>query len=48
MEARGAGAIAVYAMFDDPPSYKELAARFTVPYGRRLAELRSLKGRKVK
>lgn len=32
-----------HALLSDPPSYAELAARFTVPYGRRLAELRALK-----
>jgi hypothetical protein len=31
---------------DDPPSYEELAARFTIPYGRRLAELRALQRRR--
>jgi hypothetical protein len=36
-----------FAVLDDEvPSYQELAARFTVPYGRRLAELRSLQRRK--
>jgi hypothetical protein len=31
---------------EPPPSYQELAARFTVPYGRRLAELRAQTRRK--
>jgi hypothetical protein len=31
-----------YAMFEEPPSYEELAARFKVSY-RELAELRSMK-----
>jgi len=36
-----------YAMFEDPPSYEELAARFKVSY-RELAELRSMKSSRRK